>query len=237
MPLSGRPGTARRAARGSGTPRGFADTRDANDTRSRQGNEANRLPAVGSWPEWARWLVSLVLLYHMAAVIAGAMGVPPSSELQRRIADLFTPYHDFLDQGYAYRYYAEPPPTPVITATLRFGEGRPDQVIRLPERDLAGPRLRHQRQLALANALFADFEEAKHLGGGHGRLGAAYARHLCAVHPGCTSVTLHARQHLIPDPQQVRETIATPGAGGFNLFDESLFTTPEWIGDFACDGS
>ena len=73
-------------------------------------------------------LVTLGLLYHMAAVLAGAMGVPPSSELERHIADLFTPYHDLLDQGYAYRYYAEPPPTPVITATLRFGEGRPDQM-------------------------------------------------------------------------------------------------------------
>ncbi len=28
-----------------------------------------------------------------------------------------------------------------------------------------------------------------------------------------------------------------PGAAGFDLFDEALFTTPEWIGDFACDGS
>jgi hypothetical protein len=225
-----------RAARGSDAQGG---SRDANSARSRQGSEATRLPAVGSWPEWARGLVTLALLYHMAAVVAGAMGVPPSSELERRIANLFTPYHDFLDQGYAYRYYAEPPPTPVITATLRFGDGKPNQIVRLPVRDLAGPRLRHQRQLALANALFADFEEARHLGGdhGHGRLGAAYARHLCAVHPGCTSVTLHARQHLIPDPQQVRETLAVPGAGGFNLFDESLFTTPEWIGDFACDGS
>jgi hypothetical protein len=196
-------------------------------------------PATGSWPGWARGLVTLGLLYHMAAVVAGAMGVPPSSELERHIADLFTPYHDLLDQGYAYRYYAEPPPTPVITATLRFGEGRPDQVVRLPDRGLAGPRMRHQRQLALANALFADFEDARHLGGdgSRSRLAAAYARHLCKVHPGCTSVTLHGQQHLIPDPQHVREVLALPGAAGFDLFDEALFTTPEWIGDFACDGS
>jgi hypothetical protein len=175
----------------------------------------------------------------MASVVAGAMGVPPSSELERRVADLFTPYHDLLDQGYAYRYYAEPPPTPVITATLRFGEGRSDLVVRLPDRDLAGPRMRHQRQLALANALFADFAEAKHLGsdGGPGRLAAAYARHLCKAHPGCLGVTLHAQQHLIPDPLQVRQLLAKPHAGEFNLFDEALFTTPEWIGDFACDGS
>ncbi len=192
-----------------------------------------------SWPGWARALVTLALLYHITAVIAGAMGVPPSSELERHIADLFTPYHDLVDQGYAYRYYAEPPPTPVITATLRFGKGHPDEAVRLPERDLAGPRMRHQRQLALANALFADFQDSRQMGapGGHSRLAVSYARHLCKIHPGCMSVTLFAQQHLIPDPDHLRERLSAPGSSGFDLFDESLFTTPEWIGDFACDGS
>ncbi len=227
-----------RPARGTQLPAEDAGSRDANDVGARQEAVPTR---AGSWPGWARGLVTLGLLYHMAAVVAGAMGVPPSSELERHIADLFTPYHDLVDQGYAYRYYAEPPPTPVITATLRFGEGRPDQIVRLPQRGLAGPRIRHQRQLALANALFSAFEEARHLEGDGGRspnrLAAAYARHLCKVHPACTSVTLYAQQHLIPDPQHVREALALPGAAGFDLFDEALFTTPEWIGDFACDGS
>jgi hypothetical protein len=175
----------------------------------------------------------------MAAVVSGAMGVPPSSFLERRIADFFRPYHDLVDQGYAYRYYAEPPPTPVITATLHFGEGRPDQTVRLPDRNLRGPRMRHQRQLALANALFADVADARRLTGdaGKSRLAAAYARHLCTVHPGCTSVILHGSQHLIPDPDHVQEALSAPGQPRFDLFDESLFTTPEWIGEFACDGS
>jgi hypothetical protein len=191
------------------------------------------------WPKWARRLVTLALLFHAAAVVAGALGVPPSSELERGIANLFTPYHDLVDQGYAYRYYAEPPPTPVITATLRFGDGRPAETIRLPGRSVPGPRMRHQRQLALANALFADFEDAKRMAGdgSRSRLAAAYARHLCQAHPGCRSVTLHAQQHLIPDPDFVREALAAPGSRPFDLFDEQLFTTPEWIGDFACDGS
>ena len=94
--------------------------------RSREGMRSGCM-GPRSWPGWARGLVTLGLLYHMAAVVAGAMGVPPSSELERHIADLFTPYHDLLDQGYAYRYYAEPPPTPVITATapVRRGTARP----------------------------------------------------------------------------------------------------------------
>jgi hypothetical protein len=144
-----------------------------------------------------------------------------------------------MDQGYAYRYYAEPPPTPVITARLKFDHGRPDLVVRIPERSLSGPRLRHQRQLALANALFSDFREVRRMGsnGPPSRLAAAYARKLCAAYPGCSSVTLHTQQHLIPDPELVHEQRHDSTAPAFDLFDESLFTTPEWIGDFACDGS
>ncbi len=204
-----------------------------------KGWEPAARPAPGSWPGWVRGLVTAGLIYHMIAVTSGALGVPPSSLLERRIADLFTPYHDLVDQGYAYRYYAEPPPTPVITATLRFGNGRPAEVVRLPARSLSGPRMRHQRQLALANALFGDFQEAKQRwgDGSRSRLAGAYARHLCSTHTGCTAVTLHAQQHLIPDPDHVLEALAAPGAARFDLFDEALFTSPEWLGDFTCDGS
>ena len=69
------------------------------------------------------------------------------------------------------------------------------------------------------------------------RLAIAYARHLCQTYPGCKEVTLHAQQHLIPDPEHVREVLASPGERRLDLFDEDLFTTPEWIGDFPCDGS
>jgi hypothetical protein len=148
------------------------------------------------------------------------------------------PYYDLMDLGYAYRFYAEPPPTPVVTATLRFGEGRPEETVRLPGRAVAGPRLRHQRQLALANALFADIQEAKQRtkDATRSRLARAYARHLCRSRPGCRSVTLHVQQHLIPDPARVREAAESPGAPRFDLFDETMFTTPEWIGDYPCDG-
>jgi hypothetical protein len=194
---------------------------------------------TAAWPSWAVVLATCALLYHMLAVVSGALGVPPSSLLERRIADLFTPYHQLVDQGYAYRYYAEPPPTPVITARLRFGEGQTDRVVRIPDRALVGPRMRHQRQLALANSLFLDFQQTREPGAPErtSRLAAAYARKLCAEFPGCRTVTLHAQQHLIPDPHHVTERRGDPSARGFDLFEESLFTTPQWIGDFPCDGS
>ncbi len=182
-------------------------------------------------------VVSLALIYHIGAVLAGALGVPPSSELERSIMERFATYFDLMDMGYSYRFYAEPPPTPVVTATLHFDDGRAEETVRLPGRDVAGPRMRHQRQLALANALFNDVQEARRFAGSasQSRLARAYARHLCHTRPGCRSVTLHVQQHLIPDPEQVHKAMDGPGASRFDLFGDRMFTIPEWIGDYPCD--
>jgi hypothetical protein len=190
-----------------------------------------------AWPAWARVAASFVLVFHLVAVISGGLAVPPSSRLEQSIADCFTPYFGLADLGYAYRFYVEPPPTPVITATLRFGENRPEVTVRLPGRDLPGPWMRHQRQLALANAVYMDVQEAKQRTGLGSRsvLARAYARHLCLSHPGCEGVTIHLQHHLIPEMDWVREQIAAPGAGRFDLFSEPLFSAAERIGDYACE--
>ena len=197
------------------------------------------------WPSWAVTAATVLLCLHIAAVVSGALGVPPSSELERRVADLFTWHHGLLDQGYAYRYYAEPPPTPVVLAALHRADGSPDVEIRIPERAVPGPPMRRQRQLALANALFAseraraghrhEGEEEGEGSAGESWLARSYASYLCRTHPGTSGVTLYLQQHLIPDPRQVLEKTRATGLR-FDLFDESLLTTPRWIGDFPCDG-
>ncbi len=221
---------------GQKSPSPWASNADRSDAAATQapGKEA---PERGSWPGWARVAVSVAILYHLAAVLAGALGVPPSSDLEQAIADRFTTYFDLMDLGYSYRFYAEPPPTPVVTATLVFGDGRPDEKVRLPGREVPGPRMRHQRQLALANALFSDVQEARRQANDarQSRLARAYARHLCRTHPGCRTVTLHVQQHLIPEPAQVREAVAKSAAKAFDLFGDRMFTVPEWIGDYPCD--
>jgi hypothetical protein len=231
----GRRGTAVPAVSGPANPSSEVPAVDRSLAGSR-GESAAEASERPEWPVWARVVVSLVLLFHGLAVLTGALGVPPSSTLERNIADAFMPYYGLLDLGYAYRFYAEPPPTPVVTATLRY-TSRPDEMLRLPRRNVAGPRMRHQRQLALANALFMDVQEAKERTGDSSRslLARAYARHLCASQPGCQSVILRLQQHLIPEPDQVRETQRAKGAAPFDLFAESLFTTPEWVGEYSCD--
>jgi hypothetical protein len=188
------------------------------------------------WPVWARSLVSLVLLLHLTAILAGAVSVPPSSELLRGIASRFAHYYELIDQGYGYRYYTEPPPTAVIEARLRFGDGRGERVVRLPD-PAQRPRLRYQRHLALAHHLFEDFSLAKAAPGGPtpSRWAASYARHLCRANPGCSGVTLYLVMHLIPDLQLIRETASRPGAPPVDVNQERFFTVPERIGDYSCD--
>jgi hypothetical protein len=210
---------------------------DPRKTRSVDRSGA-REPVHPPWPSWARNMVSFALAFHIVAVLAGALGVPPSSRLERAFADLFLPYFDLVDLGYSYRFYTEPPPTPVVTASVRFGQSaRTDEPVRLPARHLAGPPMRHQRQLALSNALFRDVLETRERSGAgtSSPLARAFARHLCREWPGCQSVTLYLQHHLIPEPDVVLRAQSAPGAPAFDLFDESLFTTPEWLGDFPCD--
>jgi hypothetical protein len=189
------------------------------------------------WPPWARRMATAALLFHLAALVVGALAAPPSSLLERGLYPIFAPYFQLIDQGYAYRYYApEPGPTPIATATIRYADGRPEETIRLPDRG-ARPRLRYQRQLALANHLTVDFQAARAAtgDGSLSRWARSYARHLALSRPGCATITLFSQEHLIPDPERVRQALAAPGSPRVDLDAEEFYTTPERIGEFPCD--
>jgi hypothetical protein len=196
-------------------------------------------PTAGRWPTWARVVVTLALLYHASAVWVGAWAPAPSSRLERDLDDVFDRYQQLVDQGYSYRYYSpEPPPTPVITAVLTYGDGRPERSVRIPERG-TWPRLRYQRQLALASGLLMDVEDARANGGdaSKSRWAHAFKTHLCRSNPGCSSVTLWWQLHLVPNPERVRQLLEAPGAGPVDLDAEEFYTAPERIGVFPCDAS
>jgi hypothetical protein len=193
-----------------------------------------------TWPRWARTAASVALGLHLVAILAASWAAPPSSPLQRALAEQFATYYQLIDQGYTYRYFApEPPPTPVLLATLRFADGRPDRTLTIPDRTTR-PRLLYQRQLALANHLYKEFEEARNLPPEVPppplHWATSYARHLGHVH-GCESVVLSVRQHLIPNLGQVRETLERSGGGSVNLDDEENYTVPVRIGEFPCNAS
>jgi hypothetical protein len=197
-------------------------------------------PVKGRWPGWAQSLVSALLIFHGTALLGAVVGGgTPASDLEMSWARLFRSYYDLMAVGYPYRYYApEPPPTPVVEATLHFKDGRADEKIRLPNRK-ARPLLRYQRQLALAYHLTQDFEEKQAMTG-DGRdchVGRSYGRHLCITHPDCERVSFYILVHRIPDLLSARAAMAAPGAGRFDADAEEFYEAPVWIGDFACDGS
>jgi hypothetical protein len=179
-------------------------------------------------------LVSGALLYHMTAIVAGAVGGQPSSPFERRVASVFRHYFGFVNQGYAYRYYAkldttvdahDPRPwsTPVVTLEMEFKspEGVKHEVYRLPRREGLWPRLRYQRELDLAYHLTSD-----------PRWVGTYARHLCKT-LGCTKVSVYTQEHQIPDLALVRA--AASGAGDPIDFEaETTYAHRVKLGEFQC---
>ena len=202
-------------------------------------NDAPMPPA--GWPPWARRLATAALLFHAAAILAGVWAAPPASGVEQAVAEKFAWYHGLTHQGVSYRYYsAEPPPTPVVEATVAFRDGRPEQVVRLPDR-ATRPRLLYQRELALANALMMDVEDARQNSPEHNpaqsRWARAFAAHLGRTHPGCSAVTLRLKLHLIPPLDRVRAELGRSGRGTVDLDADEFYTTPERIGVFPCDAS
>ena len=112
----------------------------------------------GAWPPWAPGWSRRPCCFMARRYWPVRWRRRRRRALERAVADVFAPYHQVVDQGYAYRYYApEPGPTPVVTASIHYADGRPEETVRLPARGTL-PRLRYQRQLALANHLMSDFD-------------------------------------------------------------------------------
>ena len=189
------------------------------------------------WPRSLKVAITLILMFHAVAIWVGVWAAPPSSELQRDAASAFRPYYGLIDQGYSYRFYApDPPPTPVLIAEIRFDDGRIES-IRIPDRSTR-PRLLYQRQLALANHLRDDVEQALRATGHRNDSvwAQSFARHIGKTHPGAKTVSLAIEMHAVPDPNLVREAIDQ--GRSFDLDDPSASASaPERIGDFPCDAS
>ncbi|MEW4570551.1 hypothetical protein AB1L88_22035 [Tautonia sp. JC769] len=187
------------------------------------------------WPGWARLGVSALVIWHGLAVLVAVLAAPPSSELQRSVADLFRAYYRVADQGYSYRYYtAGAPPTPIVTALLEFEDGRSEE-LRIPDRSLR-PRLRFQRHLALAYHLFEEVRRAPRdpaTGDSRSRWAASYARHLCRENPGCRRVVLFLQDHLNPTPDELME--AAEQGRTIDVEDRRYYGDRQRIGVYLCD--
>ncbi len=181
-------------------------------------------------------MISLGLLYHMAAVLAAALAVHPSSTIERRAALLFKKYYDLINQGYGYHYYAKLDTTvdpshprrwgtPVVSLEMEFDRASGAKTlerVRLPGHGRPRPRLRYQRQLDLAYHLSAD-----------PRWAASYARHLYKRY-GCSRVVVYCQEHQIPNLAQVREYASGRGTEALDLEAESTYSPRVKLGEFLC---
>lgn len=203
-------------------------------------NHLPRVPDDGStW--FAKPAVAILVAVHFAILLIGAAAASPSSELQQALAGKFLGYYQLLDLGQGYRFYApRPAPTAIVTAKLKIRDkdGRVRyETVRIPERGTR-PRLRLQRQLALANSLWSEFE--RQAAGGHQGhlhepiLAKAYARHLGKKVEGCESVELFLHRH--PDPVQVERAYRAGEVITMTDLEDERYRTPtESLGSFPCD--
>jgi hypothetical protein len=206
---------------------------DRVEDRNPRPDEGRERPGARPWPAWACWLVSGLLLFHLAAILACEVaGQVNSSSLENDVGQWFWWYVVLTHQEVAHSYFApEPDPaTPIVTARLQFAGGKPDQTIRLPDSSTR-PRIRYLRQLALAWHLVHEWSQERGLPRPY--WAASYARHLCRANPGCTRVELHMRFHRMPEPRSVVEAVTRGKSPELDASD--LYTVPELIGVFSCD--
>jgi len=188
----------------------------------------------GYWRIKAKVIVSLAIIFHMSAILVGALGGHPSSRLEQHAAAPLRRYFGFVNQGYAYRYYARLDTTvdpqhphrwgtPVVTLEMEFE--RPDgikrEIYRLPSKERVSPRLRFQRQLDLAYHLTAD---PKWVG--------SFARHACKTF-GCSKVAIYTQEHQIPDLDVVRAAAFGRGEP-VDLEASSTYAHRVKLGEFKC---
>lgn len=185
---------------------------------SRHSTKSEREGRGKTWPAWAKGIVSAVLLVHMGAVLATEAGEMPSSEAERDLAALFAPYINFINQHNTHRYYSpQPGPTPTLLFRIHYKDpNKPDETIRVPD-PATRPRIRFQRQLAIAENVAFEYEIVKNMLMGERTptnllYPAYFARRFCRIRPGCASVEVILRMHNFPPPQVAYQAAAESGA-------------------------
>lgn len=163
------------------------------------------------WSPWLRGLVSLAIVYHLAAVIIAPMSIPPSIH-----GDYFRPWLapymavTFLDHGYKF-FAPDPGPSHLVRYELEFDDGHRDEGV-FPSRDTHWPRLYYHRHFMLSEFINTfqpgpDFNpnlewEKQPLSPAERTFAQSYAAHLLAK-TGAARVRLYLRRHLLPSPMDV----------------------------------
>ena len=163
------------------------------------------------WSRAERLGVSLLLVWHLTAILIGPLSLPPSI-LGSALGPWFAPYHRTLFIGHAYKFFApDPGPSHLIEYVLEMPDGARREGV-LPDRKVHWPRLLYHRHFMLTEfigngppdpswerqpewELQAPSEWQRHRA-------ESYARHLLAV-SGARRVSLTLKQHALATPPQI----------------------------------
>jgi hypothetical protein len=109
---------------------------------------------VPAYSRRVRWLISLVLGFHLTAVFVGAwIGSPPTSPFADIVARPFRAYIAVADLNHGYRFFApNPGPSHLFRYQLTFADGSTEEGY-FPNRVLQWPRLLYHRYFMLAENL------------------------------------------------------------------------------------
>ncbi len=213
---------------------------DREATRAEQGSSESREASPRPWPVAGKVAVTVILVIHLGGVFIGALaGGGSPSPLWTTLADPYRFYFEALDLGYAYQFYSRPGPTPIALARLTFRDGS-EQTLRLPGPEVR-PRIRYQRQLALAYHLHQDalaLERARAQDPGitlRSWVAESYARHLLETTPESVEVELAYQMYFV-DIAEVLQRLNEPGSrGSVDLSGEEFYSEPVIIGVYPRD--
>jgi len=209
-------------------------------------------PAITAGQPWSascRCAVSILLLFHLAAiVIAPLTKPPPSSELAYRLSRWVEPYLSAMYLFHGYRFFApNPGPGHLVRCEVYAREG--DQLIHdetFPDRDNQWPRLLYHRYFMVSERLWTEAnslppppagfqsrrqqdEYERYLATERRELAtfaSAIAMHQQRRHNGGL-VRVHVQEHVIPPPQAV--------ADGLRLDAPELYRQ-RLLGELSSDG-
>lgn len=170
---------------------------------------------------FGKFVVSLALVYHLAAIVAGPSSIAPSSQVQRDSFLAFGPYLEALYLNHGWHFFApDPGPSTLVGYEAKTASGE-TITGRIPDKQQMQPRLLYHRHFMLTEALprmrdadpkvLADYEQA--LANGVGLM------------TDVQTVELEQLTHRLPTMQAIR--------AGFPVSDPALFDEVP-LGSFSC---
>jgi hypothetical protein len=166
------------------------------------GNDDGRAAPIGAGSRiglrrrWLRRVVSIWLVFHIAAIIIAPAATEPASELTRGICELFMPYLGALYLDHGYHFFA---PEPAESTLLAYIAEREDGTVvrgRIPDRSTQ-PRLLYHRYFMLTEHMSDAPEVIERL------WHESYAEHI-AREQDAIRVTLIQQTHNLPTMERVR---------------------------------